>query len=273
MNVESLWRYPLKGARGEPLLRASVGEHGLDGDRVWVTRDPVTMSLITAKIAPGLRQIRVSHDGTGTELRFPDEARHRAGSDGANNALSHLLGRSVVLEALDRDAPISTFERRNEEASFRDVFGVEHGDEMPDFSIFSKDVRRQSLRFAARPQTYLDFGVVHIVTTSSLRWIEQHVAGAGDARRFRPNIVIDAGTSASRIEQEWLGSLLVVGQVQLRVVMPTIRCVMINQAADDMAAAPRLVRTLRQTANQLLGVYADVVVPGELFVGDTVSLG
>jgi hypothetical protein len=273
MNIDSLWRYPLKGAGGESLRRVAVGEHGLDGDRVWGIRDPATMSLITAKIAPSLRQIRVVHDETSTELRFPDGTSHRAGGDEANSAVSSLLGRRVVLEALDRDAPISTFERRIEEPSFREVFGVEDGDEMPDLSTFSKDVRRQSLRFAARPHTYFDFGVVHIVTTSSLRWIEQHFAGAGDARRFRPNIVIDTGTAASRIEQEWVGSMIVLGQVKLRIAMPTIRCVMINQAADDMVEAPRLIRTLRQTANQLLGVYADVIVPGDLSVGDAVSLG
>ena len=38
-TVESLWRYPVKGMRGEALQEAFVGFSGVYGDRLYAFRD------------------------------------------------------------------------------------------------------------------------------------------------------------------------------------------------------------------------------------------
>ncbi|WP_197495743.1 MOSC N-terminal beta barrel domain-containing protein [Acidihalobacter yilgarnensis] len=38
-EIKEIWRYPVKGMAGEPLISGRLGEQGLDGDRIWALRD------------------------------------------------------------------------------------------------------------------------------------------------------------------------------------------------------------------------------------------
>jgi hypothetical protein len=52
-----------------------------------------------------------------------------------------------------------------------------------------------------------DAGPVHVLTTSSLEWVAtEYGPTGGDARRYRPNIVLDTGRDPRCIEEEWLGA-------------------------------------------------------------------
>jgi uncharacterized protein YcbX len=55
--------------------------------------------------------------------------------------------------------------------------------------------------------------------------------------------------------------------------MPTVRCGMTIQAQAGLAKDPSILRTIVRDADQNLGVYASVVVAGDVRVGDTVELG
>ena len=101
----------------------------------------------------------------------------------------------------------------------------------------------------------VDDGPVHIVTTASLARL------GADERRFRPNIVLEAEG-----EQDWLGRTLSVGEAKLQVTHPTERCVMTTLAQADLPADPRVLR-----AAPCFGVYARVVQPGRVSVGDPAS--
>lgn len=125
-----------------------------------------------------------------------------------------------------------------------------------------------------RDVSHLDDGPVHVLTTSSLRWLERRLPNDGvDVRRFRPNVLLDTDDVAGdRVEETWIGLQLQIGDAVLRVTKPAIRCVMAAQAQEELAFAPRIVGEL-DDANELnLGVYAAVERPGTIAVGDTVEV-
>jgi uncharacterized protein YcbX len=127
------------------------------------------------------------------------------------------------------------------------------------------------VREAAVP--HMDAGPVHLVTDASMRWLAARLpAAAVDARRFRPNLVLDVG-GASPVEDAWVGRDLLVGdRVRLRVVGRTERCVMVGLAQYDLPADPSVLRDLAEANGACLGVYAAVVDAGTLRVGDAIRL-
>ena len=119
---------------------------------------------------------------------------------------------------------------------------------------------------------HFDAGPVHIITTSALAWLQNRLPDRQiDPRRFRPNIVIDDVRDPTP-DDEWLGQAVAIGAARLRILDPTERCVMVNSAQAELAQAPDVLRTITQEADLLFGLYAEVVVPGEIKRGDLAAL-
>jgi uncharacterized protein YcbX len=117
----------------------------------------------------------------------------------------------------------------------------------------------------------VDDSPVHVLTTASLAWLRRRLPDAAiDERRFRPNIVLDV-PGESPVEQGWIGRVLSIGRAKLRMTRPTERCVMTTLAQGDLPADPRVLRCLGEEADACFGVYAQVVQPGEVRVGDSAS--
>ncbi|HEX7129616.1 MAG TPA: MOSC domain-containing protein [Rhodanobacteraceae bacterium] len=120
--------------------------------------------------------------------------------------------------------------------------------------------------------SHFDSAPIHLVTTGSLAWLRAALPGAGiDARRFRPNLVIEV-PDAEPIEQAWIGRRLRVGEVELQVSGTTERCGMTAFAQDELPKAPEVLRHITQRADLKFGVYAQVRVPGEIRLHDPVIL-
>jgi uncharacterized protein YcbX len=116
--------------------------------------------------------------------------------------------------------------------------------------------------------SHFDDSPIHLVTTDSLRALGALLAqNEIDARRFRPNIVVETGEEGFQ-EDGWEGREILLGDVvRLRVTKQTERCVMVNFAWDELREEPRALRALAQTHDACMGVYADVLVPGLLRTG------
>jgi len=115
---------------------------------------------------------------------------------------------------------------------------------------------------------------MHLVTTGALAELAGQLERAGmDAAQFRPNVVIDAPHDPVP------GQELAIGDVVLRVVLPTPRCV-VPGLEDEGAAVDRqllsaLARHHRTAVGDLgraacFGVYAEVLQPGELTLSQVV---
>jgi uncharacterized protein YcbX len=121
--------------------------------------------------------------------------------------------------------------------------------------------------------SHLDAGPLHLLTTASLAWLRTVLPEANaDARRFRPNLVIDV-PGATQVERSWLGKMLCVGDaVKLRVNAATERCGMVAFAQADLPYDARVLRCITQEAGLRFGVYAEVLVPARITCGDSVTV-
>jgi uncharacterized protein YcbX len=93
---------------------------------------------------------------------------------------------------------------------------------------------------------------------------------AVDHRRFRPNIVLE-GVDGPQ-EREWVGRRLRAGSALLFVHEPCERCVVTTIDPDTLDVDPDVLRRTRLELGGMMGVYCDVLVPGEISVGDAVEL-
>jgi uncharacterized protein YcbX len=116
--------------------------------------------------------------------------------------------------------------------------------------------------------SHFDDGPIHLVTTASLRALGELLAqDEVDARRFRPNIVIETHGEGFQ-EDSWEEREILLGDaVRLRITKQTERCVMVNFAWDELREEPQALRALAQAHDACMGVYADVLVPGLLRTG------
>jgi uncharacterized protein YcbX len=117
-----------------------------------------------------------------------------------------------------------------------------------------------------------DARAIHIVSTSSLAWLRSLLPDAGiDERRFRPNLVVETGGSG-QVERDWIGRILAIDSVRLKVSEATERCAMVTHAQAELPADQRVLRMLASEAQAEFGVYAEVVTPGRIARGAVVEL-
>jgi uncharacterized protein YcbX len=118
--------------------------------------------------------------------------------------------------------------------------------------------------------SHLDDGPVHVVTCSSLSEFSGIApVGAAGARRFRPNIVLESENPFE--EHTLLGKHVRIGQAELRFTSPTERCAMVTFPQAELVKAPHILRYIAQELGLCFGVYAEVVKPGAIKLGDLIS--
>ena len=91
-----------------------------------------------------------------------------------------------------------------------------------------------------------------------------------DPRRFRPNLLVDTGDTAGFAEDEWVGAVLRIGTLRLRVDKRDGRCVVTNVDPETTERDPVVLRTIARERGGQLGVYGTVVSPGRVSVGDRI---
>lgn len=120
---------------------------------------------------------------------------------------------------------------------------------------------------------HFDAGSVSLVGTATLVELGRH-EGDGrplDPRHLRANVVVT--TTEPYAEDDWVGRELAVGGVRLRVLEPIERCRMVGVAQVDLPARPGMLKTVSDQHDLCAGVYAEVLQPGAVAVGDTVHVG
>jgi uncharacterized protein YcbX len=279
-TVTELWRYPAKSMVGESLGRASITSCGVLGDRGWAVRDEVRGGIRGAKKISGLMRLAARYlsepDGTlpppDIEIALPDGEITRSDDPHVNARLSAALGREVTLWPLQPADNLDHYRRGAPDtddvmAELRDIFGRAEDEPLPDLSVLPLELLAE---FESPPGTYFDVYPVHVLTTNSLRSLERLTRGShADVRRFRPNVLVDVpDDDASFPETAWVGSDVAIGGAVLHVIAPCPRCVMVTHAVADEPADRALLRTVIREASQNLGVYATVVRPGTIAVGD-----
>jgi uncharacterized protein len=114
-----------------------------------------------------------------------------------------------------------------------------------------------------------DSAPLHLLSEASVAWLRARLPDVAiDARRFRPNIVI-ATEATGLVEQGWPERTIAIGdELVIKAARPTVRCVMTTLPQAELGAAPAVLRTLSEDNAASLGLYADVLRPGTVRIGD-----
>ena len=281
-TVIEIWRYPVKSMGGEQLDRCALGERGLPGDRGWALRDEVAGEIRGAKKFPQLlrcaaRYVEEPRGGQvpAAEITLPDATRLRSDDPQAGTRLSDLVGKPVTLWPLRPKEDLAHYRRAQPDdpdmlSELRSIFGRLEDEPLPDLSVFPQEL----FEFTSLPGTYFDALPLHLLTTATLRDLGRlNLSARFDRRRFRPNLLIEPepGT-AGQPELDWCGHPLRVGKATVSIEMPVVRCSMTIQPQADLPQDASVLRTIVRHSNQNVGVYANVLTPGSVAIGDTVEL-
>ena len=110
-----------------------------------------------------------------------------------------------------------------------------------------------------------------LLTIQTLAALGQ-LAGTGLAPgRFRPNLLVDAGGHGFP-EEAWVGRVLRIGGLRMRVDKRDQRCVVVTVDPVTLRRDPAILRVIARERDAQLGVYGQIVAPGQVTVGDPVEL-
>lgn len=280
-TVGQIWRYPFKSMMGELLEHAEVGSNGLYGDRGWAVRDEVRGGIRGAKKIPALMQCQARYsepptaDRTGpAEITVPDGTSFLSNAPDAAARLSRALEHDVTIWPILPPDNLEHYRRGkpthdNWEDELRAIFALEPGEPLPDLTGLPKEI----VEYESPPGTYFDAFPLLAATQASLDTLQGLTPRSRiDARRFRPNFLIDTGDAHGFVETGWPGRRLRLGGLTINVKMNCMRCVMTTLGFANLPKDPNIMRTLVREADQNLGVYATVATPGRVSVGDRVDL-
>jgi uncharacterized protein YcbX len=289
---------------GESLRSVGVEPSGLVGDRAYALRDDEAGEIRSARRWPALMQCvaRYSDEPTSAHtpaarIRLPDGTETSTDSAQVSAQLSRYLGHEATLCPLRPASDKQHYRRAHPAAAvagtlarssklrkvvarlanvgpggdeLRRDMGREPGEPMPDFSIYPGGI----FEFVSPPGTYFDTYPIHIVTTATLATLRaKYPAGDWDARRFRPNLVIETNEALSGfVELGWSGRTIRVGDLELECTEPCVRCSMVTQPQPELGKDPLILRTVVREAAQNVGIYARVRRPGHVAQGDAVEL-
>jgi uncharacterized protein len=231
VRIAELWRYPVKSLQGERVESARVGEQGLEGDRRWALFDVRTGLGLTARRHPQLLWASASLASGALVITTPDGT-----PDATSEGLSDWLGWPVELRTVDDPRP-----RRYENA-------------------VDPETERQWEAFDGARGSFRDSdeAAVSLISTGSL--------GDWDARRFRPNVVLDGAGEAALV-----GSRVSLGGAVLQVRRRLQRCVLVTRPQPGgIEKDLGVLRAVHRMHGGTIAVGAGVVATGTLREGDAV---
>jgi hypothetical protein len=114
---------------------------------------------------------------------------------------------------------------------------------------------------------HFDEADLHLLTTSSLARISELHGSPVDARRARANLLVDNGTDAGFDEDDWVGRTVRIGDVELRILRPMERCVMVTMPQLGLPEERGLLARIGEANETNLGLVAEVVAPGRMLCG------
>ena len=254
-KVDSLWRYPVKGMRGEELNEAFVGYSGIYGDRVFAFRSSANhkgFPYFTAREQRKLLRYRPC-------FRYPDKAARpinliEAESRDANPLLADLAELAVDVETPD-----------GETIAIDDPALIE---------MLRADVdQKHQVTLMQSQRAMTDCRPVSVFSLQSARQLAEETGTRVDKLRFRANVYVDLTSANGFAENELIGRSVKIGpKVVISILERDPRCVIITLDPDTGEQAPAILKKVAQAHDGMAGVYGAVLVEGMLHKGDPVEL-
>ena len=264
------------------MASTALSKTGILGDRCWAVKDEVRGGIKGGKRFPELMGMAAEllADPSPTDhspparITLADGSTVETGDADANDRLTDAIGSSVSLWPLLPEDQLEHYQRIpppagvDMDAVWREVFARTPDEPLPDLSVFPDFL----INYESPPGTYFDAFPLLIMSESSLATMQTaSEASQFDVRRFRPNLVIDIDQDGFP-EDAWVGREARLGKARLKLEVTCPRCVMTTHAFDELPKDPKIMRQLVQRNNGNLGLYASVLVPGQVSVGDRLEL-
>jgi uncharacterized protein YcbX len=245
---------PVKGLLLHHPDSIELTAHGAVGDRLFYLVDS-TGEVQSCTDNPGLYGLRADYDSDSRRLQIT-----------RNDDV--LLSRTVE--------PAETVE--TDMWGLRTIKATTVAD--PVWSTFFTDLVGKPVQLLQASASAYDVHPATMLGTASVQQLAHHAGLAHvDARRFR--MLIEFSANEPHVEDSWDDRLVKVGSVLLRSGGPVKRCAAVTRAPDSGAVNLQTIRLItgyrgRQTSalgiGAHFGVYADVVKPGTISVGDALTL-
>ncbi len=281
ITVTDIYRYPVKSMAGDRLAEADLTANGIPGDRCWTIKDEERGGIKGGKRFPEIMGMHAALTAEPTDeqpspaalITLPDGSQLQSDDADVNARLSDAIGAPVSLWPLVPADQLEHYLRTpppegvDQEAALREVFARTADEPLPDLSQFPEAL----FSYESPPGTYFDAFPLLILSASALSAMSEAATNNFDVRRFRPNIVIETPEDGFP-EDAWAGREARLGGARLRLEMPCPRCVMTTHGFADLPKDPGIMRALVAENGGNLGLYASVIEPGHIRVGDTLIL-
>jgi uncharacterized protein YcbX len=136
----------------------------------------------------------------------------------------------------------------------------------------AKELCTQGARVIKQNQGIFDTFPLSLITTQTIARLGETVGTVLDVQRFRPNILVQAADDAPFQEDDWVGCVLQIGAMAMRVDKRDGRCVVITIDPMTTQRNPAILRSVARDRQGCLGVYGSTVTPGRMAVNDAVTL-
>ena len=274
MQISQLWTYPVKSMVGVSVESVELSSLGIVGDRHWAIRDLERGGIRGAKKIGELMQFTAHRKDNDVIITFPGGTQVSSADEDVNFMLSGVLGRNVLLESLPADNNLEHFRRGPSDSDdplteLRGIFGREAEEPLPDFTAFPPEVAE----FESPPGTHHDCWPLMVMTTSALQAMQEALPDSNvDIKRFRPSIVVETNSREGHVEFSWKGKTASLGTAVIEFLDPCPRCIMITRKVNDELPEDRaILRHVVRDLNQAVGVYARILTPGRVALGDALT--
>jgi len=234
-TVAELAIYPVKSMAGIPVREAHVGLDGILGDRQY--------SFVLSEKA--------------ARSSFPWMT--------ARESARMLLYKPEFEQMPTPDKAEPALRVRTPDGDVRDIH-----DEALREELASKSERQIFLLRSARG--IFDCQHISLFSLASVKGLAEESGASIDRRQFRANVYLEPASGKAFDEESWTNYLLQIGdEVLLGVMQRDTRCMMVNLDPDTGSVDHRVLKTVQKHQGQA-GIYANVVRPGTIRVGDAIRI-
>lgn len=254
--LESLWRYPVKGMRGEEIPYGYAGFAGLMGDRIY--------GILAADADPGFPW----HTGRDQEELILYKAAYHAGED-------LLLPQN--LDDFEGLAP-GIYPVYPEASAFKVAVTAPDGEtadiDSPAFLAKLEAATGRKLTLHATQRGQHDCRPLSLFSLSAAAALGRETGISVDKRRFRANFYVEWDDPADPYyEVSLVGKTLKIGdKLQIAVLERDPRCKMITLDPDTAEETPKLLQHVSRAHGGDAGVFAAVLQEGRVKKGDEIHL-
>ena len=256
-TVENLWRYPVKGMRGEELPEAFMGFSGFYGDRCYAIRDADARKgfpYLNGNLQPEMLRCQPQFRHFEKSLKPPN----------LNEASSIAPGVTPTnADANDFDLNVVTVSGEN--------FSI---DDPQLLEMLGEGLRGEhKLSLVRSDRALTDCRPISLISRQTIAQIETETEMSLDKRRFRANIYFNLNSNEGFGEDELVGRRLRIGnKAEIMVLERDPRCKAISLDPETGEHNPQILKKVAQLHAANAGVYCAVLVEGILTAGDSIQI-